>query len=570
LFFCVIFAGMKHLLWVIVAMMVLGAVVPGCDDVPRYDGRLTAADSLIHDHADSALTMLEALTPSDLATEGDRAYHDLLLTQARYKCYRPATSDSAINRALAYYRAHPNEQEKLTRAYIYKGTVMEELGHPDSAMFYYKQAEQTASPNDYFNLGYVNMRMGAMYRERHAVDGKHIEKYEEALEYFNHTKSLHYQLRCMVNLGSLYCLKYPQKADSMLNIALDLAKSIQDTPMFVGASQNLMKLYLSKNNFKKALEISHGVTNISDNIPLTASFCLYTAVTYAHLMVPDSSQIFMNKLREIPITNAVDTLTLLETKRDIALLCGDNMNYHYYERQAKQLDDSILCEKQSTAILKIEDKIDRFSMEQARFFQKSTNRWLKALIGILVLAIVCIIVEITRRKNSQKQQQQQIQQLEEYIKEAKMQINELKLLQQKLQKHNINDETLKELVSSHLEMIIEIVEECYHTSNQSQLQKIRDIVQFQNANADKWLKLFRYLDIEYDGIISKTKKVYPFLKEKDLLLISMVKLGFSYIQMAMILGYKDSSSISSAKLRLAKKMKLECSINDYVSQFKKL
>lgn len=74
LFFCVIFAGMKHLLWIIAAMMVLGAVVPGCDDVPRYDGRLTAADSLIHDHADSALTMLEALTPSDLATEGDRAY----------------------------------------------------------------------------------------------------------------------------------------------------------------------------------------------------------------------------------------------------------------------------------------------------------------------------------------------------------------------------------------------------------------------------------------------------------------------------------------------------------------
>ena len=91
-------------------MMVLGAVVPGCDDVPRYDGRLTAADSLIHDHADSALTMLEALTPSDLATEGDRAYHDLLLTQARYKCYRPATSDSAINRALAYY---PDDKQLL-------------------------------------------------------------------------------------------------------------------------------------------------------------------------------------------------------------------------------------------------------------------------------------------------------------------------------------------------------------------------------------------------------------------------------------------------------------------------
>ena len=29
---------------------------------------------------------------------------------------------------------------------------MEELGHPDSAMHYYKTAEVTAAPDDYYNL----------------------------------------------------------------------------------------------------------------------------------------------------------------------------------------------------------------------------------------------------------------------------------------------------------------------------------------------------------------------------------------------------------------------------------
>ena len=32
---------------------------------------------------------------------------------------------------------------------------MEELGHPDSAMHYYKTAEATAAPDDYFNLAYI-------------------------------------------------------------------------------------------------------------------------------------------------------------------------------------------------------------------------------------------------------------------------------------------------------------------------------------------------------------------------------------------------------------------------------
>ncbi len=151
---------MKRLLWVILAAMVLGAVAPGCRHEPRYDSRLTAADSLLREDPDSALAMLEALAPdSPVArsdgeggidfSDADRAYHALLLTQARYKCYVTATSDSDINLALAYFRAHPADHEKLTRAYIYKGAVMEELGHPDSAMLYYKTAEANAAPDDY-------------------------------------------------------------------------------------------------------------------------------------------------------------------------------------------------------------------------------------------------------------------------------------------------------------------------------------------------------------------------------------------------------------------------------------
>ena len=174
---------MKNILSVIVVALVLVAVVTGCGGMHRYDARLAAADSLMHDVPDSALALVQAVDPASLTREGDRAYRDLLLTQARYRCYITATSDSDINRALAYYRRHDGEREKLTRAYIYKGAVMEELGHPDSAMLYYKHAEATAAPDDYFNLGYTNMRMGALYRDHYSMDGKHIEKYETALRF---------------------------------------------------------------------------------------------------------------------------------------------------------------------------------------------------------------------------------------------------------------------------------------------------------------------------------------------------------------------------------------------------
>ena len=110
----------------------------GCGGHPHYDTRLTAADNLLKQDMDSTLTLLEAINLGSLGNEADRAYHALLLTEARYRCYIPATSDSLINVALDYYERHGEEREKLTRAYIYKGAVIEELGQYREAMQYYK------------------------------------------------------------------------------------------------------------------------------------------------------------------------------------------------------------------------------------------------------------------------------------------------------------------------------------------------------------------------------------------------------------------------------------------------
>ena len=84
---------MKHLLWSIVATMaVLVAAVTGCGRAPRYDARLVAIDSLMHDAPDSALALVQAI--GTLPAPADSAYRNLLLTQARYRCYVTATSDS--------------------------------------------------------------------------------------------------------------------------------------------------------------------------------------------------------------------------------------------------------------------------------------------------------------------------------------------------------------------------------------------------------------------------------------------------------------------------------------------
>ena len=208
---------MRFSLHTLVMMALLMAVTTSCGGAYRYDARLAAADSLMHDLPDSALALVQAVDPASLTREGDRAYRDLLLTQARYRCYITATSDSDINRALDYYRRHDGEREKLTRAYIYKGAVMEELGHPDSAMLYYKHAEATADEKDYANLGQINTRIADLYRRFYADEEICFEKYKKALSYYILTGNKAKQQNCFYNMAALASVSGIDNLKSILN-----------------------------------------------------------------------------------------------------------------------------------------------------------------------------------------------------------------------------------------------------------------------------------------------------------------------------------------------------------------
>ena len=82
-----------------------------------------------------------------------------------------------------------------------------------------------------------------------------------------------------------------------------------------------------------------------------------------------------------------------------------------------------------------------------------------------------------------------------------------------------------------------------------------------------WERLYDYLDIEYNNIMKRTTEDYPQLNDKDRLLIALTCLNFSYIEISMILGYSNATTIGGNKQRVAKKMKLTYSLNDYVKLF---
>jgi hypothetical protein len=68
--------------------------------------------------------------------------------------------------------------------------------------------------------------------------------------------------------------------------------------------------------------------------------------------------------------------------------------------------------------------------------------------------------------------------------------------------------------------------------------------------------------------MKKTRVQFPQLNDKDLLLLALSCMGYSCIEIAIVTGYSNATSISGNKQRLAHKMGLECSLNDYINRYK--
>ena len=385
---------MKHLVWVIlVVMVVLGAVVTGCEGTRRYDSRLMAADSLMRDNPDSALALVQAVCRDSLSGEGDRAYRDLLLTQARYKAYVTATSDSDINRALAWFRAHPSDREKLTRAYIYKGAVMEELGHPDSAMLYYKTAEAIAEEKDYANLGQINLRIAALYRIFFADEETCLDKYRKALRYFELTNNLKQEQICLYNIGVCLSRSDPNECKIHLAKACEIATAIDDSSRIYRCKEFLCRQLASDSASLQeakllAFDCLNNFAKFADN-----NLFFDLASIYAIQDNPDSARYYLRITEENVVNQtAQDKVRYYLTLEVLARNRGDSALCNYYSRLKHHISDSI---DNNDNIKRIQQIENQGNLEQYNEKNEVINGLHILVYCLLIAGVLCLSASVT-------------------------------------------------------------------------------------------------------------------------------------------------------------------------------
>ena len=537
---------------------IAASLLAGCSKAT--DARLVAADSLMAVRPDSALAILQAIAPESLRGKANNAYYALLLTQAQYKNYVPITSDSLIDVAVRYYD-NAGDAEKRTRAYIFKGAALNEMGDHLAAIEWYKKAETVADTGDYENLGYIHMRLGELYKDTFIENGEDIANYKEALRYYRLAGDTKYQQVCLSMIGGLYRKTNLDSAYNYLNAAFQIAKQRNDSVRMYYNLGMLARTYFADSQTVRAKDmavriIREGRRYLTDNNPYYDA-----ANAYARLGMVDSAKYYYRIMPKKSSLSLAERVIDLNSQTFIHLAEKKYFEAFKTSELCNSLADSVTTVEDKVKLFEYEKKYDKSRLENENLRIKNEKTWLYLLLTIGVILLLVAYLVIHKRTQQTKKSLSIISQLQE----------ETIAIKQDIVLQKISEMKIKKAMESQFDNIRKLIDLSYNYEGKPTLfmkafrQQIKTSKSELSSNLMKDIRLF--VDLNYNNFISIISDKYPFLKDDELMIISLLRCGFSYIEISICMGYDNFDYVNTKKLRIAKKMGLTTSLKKFIDDY---
>lgn len=157
---------MKAKISIFIVFFLAAGLLMGCGD-KKTDQMLSSIDTLMNNHPDSALQILDSLKSEQPHwSKSQRMRYDLLHLKAENKAYVPLNSDSIAKELVSYYDTWGNANERMMAHYLL-GCVYRDKGDSPRAIDAYQkaasQADTTANDCDYYTLSYIYGQMADIY-----------------------------------------------------------------------------------------------------------------------------------------------------------------------------------------------------------------------------------------------------------------------------------------------------------------------------------------------------------------------------------------------------------------------
>lgn len=534
--------------------------IGGCGGRNTFS-QLVEVDSLIYsEQHDSAYNLLQTIKESDLNTDQDKAYYQLLTVQTSILTKRYFKSDSLIDAVIGFYQ-QSEDIPKLANAYYYKANSLLMNHSPEEAIVYLKQAEQLAKRTTDYRLRY---KVAESISYLNSICGKYdlaLDYVKEAFVLIDKIDNKRWQADAYYRMGLSYAnLNMMDSAKYYFDKTQDYIKYVREDklPFFLTSIGMVYK----------------------DDSPMTAKKYFSEALAIKELTAP------LEGLAEIAYFEGKEEESYQLLKRALTVndyTPKDNIIHNLLEYDIEHGNTDKVCE-QVNEIIAIKDSIinkvknDTIKDLQTRYdHQVAMNAayertiWWQRSIGVLLVTILLVTIYAIRYRNKLKLKLKNRQiKINQYIS----QLNELesKKLQADLQISSLQDDKEKdcqEIISlknqkSEADEEIQQLKKTIKDLSGQEISKIRigyellsgveDNKCVRNWPTENYEAFLAYYDtINHDFLRSVAKK-YKNLTPQNVFYLVLKNMKKSKDEIATIFGI-SKESLRSIEFRLNKKDK---------------
>lgn len=562
---------------------------------------LVHAESVMFDHPDSALHILEAMPmPSARWDKENHALWCLLTSQAQVKLIMKISSDSLVRIAYNYYKLTNNARRKAMSA-LYMGDINYDLGNIEEAMQYYLEGKTEVEKTDDYKTGFLIMSsLGKLYLYRNFEEYA-FEACSKAYDYAVEDSNKRYQMVSLQYLARCYCLlnKLPiaiETYQKCMEIALELG--LENDEYYYGVQHETALVYTNSCEYEKSLSILRP-------FPVKYRSNSLIGKNLFSLGKLDSAFYYLNKA-----LNTDNVYTKESVYRYLYRLC-DNSKYHQYLKTYCDsllfYTDSVMSLDKGKEIIAYKEKYDHQKLitEQQRLkLEKADAQRMLFIITICLIVVIAVVAyfyqkRLVRKETTIRKQSEQLQdymlQLHEYETRLMQNNRYMEELREQLSSHdNDSDErheqqeqmerlgaensrlqtTIQDLqkrigeYSSRLSEARKDVEQLRSLSEESLKLKERErrltdyVVDNHRLVAElrtrsrvlsesEWQELTQLCESTWGDFIHRLLAFCPQLTEQELRLCLLIRLRFGNAQLAAIFAVSPAS-ISQKKFRLKK------------------
>lgn len=506
---------------------------------------LSLADSLMQTRSDSSLYLLEQISEPQNLDVADRAYYNLLLTQAKYKNCILLQNDSLIQIAIDYYRNN-GDDKRLAKSYFYLGCVyMEQKKLPMAIELYLKAVDTMPEGRDSLFLSMIYSHLGDCYNAQNLNEtaicmyqkGQSLCANHDSIRTFYFLKDIGDAFLLKYEFDSTYC--YYQQS---LKVALSLRK--YELISFV--YKNMATLFNQQGKYAEAEDCITKALPYLDNEEDFISACSVKGDILSDMNMNDSAVYYWNigkNSSNLYVKASSYHSLFLESKK-----LKDWENATIYADSFITFYDSIVTMSER---IELDSLMDNRTVELHKNELSSQNKHLTLLLCItfLFLLFIMIILHLWRdRCRNRKFLDLQCRLLDNRV--------ETVLLNEDLNStKEVNSLELQRLERERIEICISLFETTEGYKKLHELKSNKPKERILKAKAYRFI-IVRDIRKTFVDVMGDLKDNCMSLTNEDLLYCVLVLINCSK-EVIMVVMDSSSDAIKSRKNRIKNKMSNE-------------